>query len=107
MGRFRYSVSFRLRHVFGPPEVKQRLNSADVPQALAGIRLKALFQQRTQFERSGAQIGLIADHGGKRIGDLFTHEEHLARDHFIKHHAERPNVGTLIHALAASLLGAM
>ena len=51
-----------------------------------------------------SKSGSFLQHRRQRLGDDLALEQLLAREHLVQHHAERPDVGALVHRLAARLL---
>ena len=81
---------------------------ADIPQPLLRIFLQAPLQQRPHLRRHAAQIRLLHDHRRQRVADVFALEQPLAREQFVQHHAEGPDVGALVApALPRACSGAM
>ncbi len=78
--------------------------------AIARLLLETTPEQlpytRMQILRQLAPVGLCTEHVGKNVGDRLAAEERQPGKHFVKHDAERPNVGALIRRLAARLLRA-
>ena len=53
----------------------------------------------------GAPIGLARQDGGDDVGHGVAGKRGAAREHFVKHNAERPDVGAPVNGLAPGLLG--
>ena len=82
----------------------------DVAQPLLWIFSQASLEQRT--DRRGCvrgyrrPVGLTLQDARQRVGDPFALERPASRQHLEEHAAKRPDVGALVHHLAAGLLRA-
>ena len=54
--------------------------------------------------RQESEVRLIREHGSECLRHIFAPEQSPAGQHFVKHNAEGPNVGTPIDRLAFGLL---
>ena len=80
----------------------------DVAQSPLRILLETARQQppdrRGCRRRQRGPIGFARDDGGDDVGDGLAGERAAAREHFVEHDAERPDVRALVDRLPARLL---
>jgi len=73
-------------------------------EALARVLPQAGTQQAADTRRSLRGIRLGLNYGSERLAYVLSFEGTFAREHFIEHHAEGPDVGALVNVLTPSLL---
>ena len=80
---------------------------ADVAQALFRIACQAIAQQRAQprgrIGRQSRPVDLARQHRCQRVGHVFGLIAAVAGEHLEHHHAERPDIGAAVDALALCL----
>ena len=76
----------------------------DVAQTLPRIFFQAAGNQRSRPFRNGAEIGLLSQDGRQDVAYRIAGKKRLCSQQLTEHHAERPDVGTLIDSLTARLL---
>jgi len=77
---------------------------ANIVEALARVLPQAGTQQAADTRRSLRGIRLGLNYGSERLAYVLSFEGTFAREHFIEHHAEGPDVGALVNVLTPSLL---
>ncbi len=81
----------------------------DVVQPAPRITLEAAAQQAAdrgrRFRRQRTEVDVGLEHAGEHVAHGFADEEPPAGQHLPEHHAEGPDVGSLVDGLAAGLLG--
>ena len=85
--------------------LQQRHRVADIAQTFLRIFFQAALEKTLHLARRIREFRFAEHHCGERIGDRLAHEQPLAGEQFMHHHAERPDVGALIGRLAFGLLG--
>ena len=86
--------------------IYQRHRISDIAQTALGVFFQATLQQTLRFLRHSIPLRIVLQDRSQRFGSRLTAERLFAREHFVEHCAEGPNIGPLIDRLAASLLRA-
>ena len=74
-------------------------------QALCRILLQTRVQQRPHQPGHAVTPHVVAHDGRKDVRDRVADERSVPGDHFVQHHAERPDVGAAIDLAALGLFG--